>query len=242
MPSEPGSQSGARPELAARLAALGALADPHRRELYLFVVAHGSPVRTDHAAKAVGVPRHVAKFHLDKLVAAGLLATEFHRPPGRSGPGAGRPAKHYRPAGEFAVSVPERHYDVAGELLARAVASAGKEGQPVLDRLSALAYDTGVAIGQGRASGQRRSLATLVEALADLGYEPRRRRGMLTLANCPFHHLAQMASDVVCTMNLEVIRGIIEGLGTAGAVAVLEPAPGTCCVRIRTGGQVRAPG
>ena len=63
----------------------------------------------EQAAAGVGVARHVAKFHLDRLVADGLLAFEYRRPGGRGGPGAGRPAKLYRPTDSGVdVSLPER--------------------------------------------------------------------------------------------------------------------------------------
>src|SRR6478672_192412 len=107
---------------AGRVTRLGVLADPVRRALYRFVAAQRGPVSRDQAADGVEVPRHTAKHHLDRLVDEGLLVTEFRRLTGRTGPGAGRPAKLYRRADtELEVSVPERHYDLAGEVLADAV-------------------------------------------------------------------------------------------------------------------------
>ncbi len=65
-------------------------------------------------AAALDMTRTLAAFHLDKLVAVGLLGVDRHRPAGRSGRGAGRPAKWYsRLPGEISVSVPERHYELA---------------------------------------------------------------------------------------------------------------------------------
>ena len=101
-------------DFATRVSRLSALAEPARRALYRYVAAQPGPVSRDQAGEGVGVPRHTAKFHLDKLVEEGLLTTEFRRLTGRSGPGAGRPTKLYRPSSdEVAVSVPERHYDLA---------------------------------------------------------------------------------------------------------------------------------
>jgi predicted ArsR family transcriptional regulator len=78
-------------------------------------------VSRDEAAAGVGVPRHRAKFHLDKLVGDGLLEAEYRRRSGRRGPGAGRPAKLYRASGELAVMLPGRRYELAGQLMARAI-------------------------------------------------------------------------------------------------------------------------
>ena len=83
-------------DFAEQVAGVAALAEPVRRDLYRFVVAQAGPVSRDQAGEGVGVPRHTAKFHLDKLVEEGLLDTEFRRLGDRQGPGAGRPTKLYR--------------------------------------------------------------------------------------------------------------------------------------------------
>jgi predicted ArsR family transcriptional regulator len=119
-------------DFAERVTGLAALADPIRRGLYLFVAAQPEPVSRDRAAEGVAVPRHTAKFHLDKLVEQGLLATEFQRLSGRQGPGAGRPTKLYRRSGrELSVTLPARRYDLAGQLLASAIDDSTKTGTPV---------------------------------------------------------------------------------------------------------------
>ena len=106
-----------------RVAGIGALAEPVRHQLYLFVCAQPHAVSRDEAADAVGIPRHKAKFHLDKLEAEGLLETEFARLSGKSGPGAGRPSKLYRRTSrDIAVSLPGREYELAGRLMADAIA------------------------------------------------------------------------------------------------------------------------
>src|ERR671932_509869 len=79
-----------------RLTAVAALAEPTRRRLYDHVVRQPDPVGRDEAAAAVGVPRATAAFHLDRLADDGLLDVVRQRRTGRSGPGAGHPAKLYR--------------------------------------------------------------------------------------------------------------------------------------------------
>ena len=116
---------------------MSSLAEPQRRALYRFVVERGDAVSKDEAAEAMGVARTVAGFHLDRLVADGLLTTEFRRLTGRQGPGAGRPAKLYRRApGEISVSLPPRQYDLAAALLASAVNRSIEEGKPVDEALA----------------------------------------------------------------------------------------------------------
>ncbi|HXF22197.1 MAG TPA: transcriptional regulator [Streptosporangiaceae bacterium] len=113
----------------ADLASLSSLDDPVRGSLYEFVSGCGRPVGRDEAAAAVGIGRALAVYHLDKLVQAGLLSVTYQRLAGRSGPGAGRPAKLYTRSGrEFAVSVPPREYELAARLLVQAV-GADQTGQ-----------------------------------------------------------------------------------------------------------------
>src|SRR3989442_14795037 len=72
----------------------------------------------------------------------------------------------------------------------------------------------------------------LAELLSRSGYEPRHGRGgSIHLANCPFHELAARHAGLVCAMNLHLLRGLIEELGS-GAQARLDPAEGRCCVTI----------
>jgi predicted ArsR family transcriptional regulator len=103
---------------------IGVLADPVRRRLYEFVCSQDQPVSRDQAAHAVGIARHKAKFHLDRLETEGLLQADYVRLTGRSGPGAGRPAKRYRRGPkEFAITLPARDYELAGEIMADAIST-----------------------------------------------------------------------------------------------------------------------
>src|SRR3954470_16448019 len=131
-------------DFARRVTGVASLAEEVRRDLYLYVVAEPEPVSRDQAAAGVGVPRHTAKFHLDRLVDEGLLETEFRRLTGREGPGAGRPAKLYRRSSvPVSVSLPERRYDLAGQVLAEAVESSSRDGVPVDEAVRRIAAETG---------------------------------------------------------------------------------------------------
>ena len=211
--------------LSDRVSAVGALNDPARRALLDLVTARGAPVSRDEAAQVLGLSRRATAFHLDRLAEAGLLAVEFRRLTGRTGPGAGRPAKLYRRTDdEVAVSVPERHYDLAGELLAGAVEDSARDGEPAREALLRRARQAGRELG--------RQAGTLEDVVRDHGYVPRTGPdGATVLANCPFHRLAQRHTDVVCHLNLELLRGAAEATGDARPV-VLDPAPDRCCVAI----------
>src|SRR3954453_5466148 len=161
------------------ISSVAALGDRLRRALYRYVVGQPAPVNRDQAAEALGIARHTAKFPLDRLVADDLLEVEFARPPGRTGPGAGRPAKYFRrAAGELSVSLPARHYDLAGRLLARAVTDSQREPVAVGDALSRAAHEWGQSLGEkikgalGTGQTGETALSATSAALAECGYEP----------------------------------------------------------------------
>ena len=155
-------------DFAAQVSGVGALAEPARRALYLYVVAQPEPVSRDQAAAGAGLPRHTAKFHLDKLVADGLLDTEYRRLSGRRGPGAGRPTKLYRRSGrQVAVTLPPRHYDLAGQILARAVEDAARDGVPILQAVQRAAVDAGHRLGAAQHARDEGSAAASGDAAGD---------------------------------------------------------------------------
>jgi predicted ArsR family transcriptional regulator len=243
------------------LASLSTLDDPVRRRLYEVVTRQPGPVSRDEAATTAGIGRALAVYHLDKLVESGLLAATYQRPAGRSGPGAGRPAKLYARADrEFAVTVPPRSYELAARLLVQAVeaddsgrsraalgqaarrlgaelgrgyrAEAGGDARSAPDDGMRSAPDDGM---RSASDGGMRSVAAceVESVLARQGYEPcRGGDGIIRLRNCPFHQLAERHREVVCGMNLTLVGGLVEGLGADGWRPVLDPRPGYCCVTL----------
>jgi predicted ArsR family transcriptional regulator len=233
-------------DFAERVSGVAALAEPVRRELYFYVVGQPEPVSRDQASEGVGVARHTAKFHLDKLVEEGLLDTDFKRLTGRRGPGAGRPTKLYkRSAREVSVTLPERHYSLAGHLMAKAIEESADDGSAVVDALHRAAAELGTMLGDQtrQAAGPRPSreklLAAACATLAAHGYQPRRHDDTVTLANCPFHRLARDHTNLVCGMNLALVEGMIQRsaggqLAEGWVTARLDPAAHRCCVTLAT--------
>jgi predicted ArsR family transcriptional regulator len=225
-------------DLAAQVSGVGALADPVRRGLYQFVVDRGGPVSRDEAAAGVDVPRHTAKFHLDRLVDEGLLDVEFRRLSGRRGPGAGRPSKLYRRSDrQFAVTLPERHYALAGDVLAAAVDRAMQTGVPVATAVRQAAAEAGRGlVAERTAAAEGDVLDGIAGLLREQGYEPRRDDDGLVLGNCPFHALARDHTALVCGMNRDLLSAELECLGCDQVTAELDPGEGRCCVRLVRGG------
>lgn len=123
--------------------AIGALADPIRRRLYNYVSQQRDAVSREEAAEALSLPLTKTKFHLERLTKEGLLDVEYRRMSGRQGPGAGRPSKLYRRAeAEISVSLPERRYDLMGDILAGAVMR-NQQGESLQPAIEAVAYEKG---------------------------------------------------------------------------------------------------
>ena len=220
--------------LATQIAGIAVLDDPVRRSLYLYVTRQADPVSRDAAAEATGASRENAAFHLDKLVAAGLLEASYRRLGGRTGPGAGRPSKVYRRSERtLQVTLPARRYELAAEVLAQALEDS--RGKHASAGVAAVAHRAGVALGataRGRA-GRGSPLRRVTQVLDTQGYEPiEAPRGVVRMRNCPFHEVAQSHPDLVCGMNLAFMEGIVEGAAADGVSASLDPQPGRCCVTL----------
>lgn len=203
------------------LQALGLLQDPVRRSLYDAVAAGDGEVGRTEAAQAAGVSRTLAGHHLDKLVEAGLLESGF-RPQERKGPGSGRPAKVYRrAAGERSVSLPPRDYVSMASVLAEVVDELGAE-----ERAERAARRAGLRLA-GRHGGE-----PVESVLRGRGYEPYPDGDALRMRNCPFHVLSHEQPLLVCSMNLALCQGLLEGLGDDPGRVRLDPRPGECCVAL----------
>lgn len=220
-----------------QLGAAAVLADPLRRALFGYVRAAGREVGRDEAARSVGASRDRVALQLDRLAEAGLLEVSFRRLSGRSGPGAGRPAKLYRPSAlQIDISVPPRRYGVAADVFAGALQAAGVP-QAAVD---GSAWEFGHTVGhEARSSaGGRRSrrwTVAALEALAeDYGFQPVVAARRMALNNCPFRSLVESRGQLVCRMNLSLFRGMLAGLGADGMEAATVAPPGGrgCCVTV----------
>jgi predicted ArsR family transcriptional regulator len=218
--------------------AIALLDEPARRALYQAVADAGRALTREEAATVAGVTRALAAFHLDRLVEGGLLEAEYRRLSGRTGPGAGRPAKLYRRGTrDVAVSLPLRRYDVAADLFATAIE--GMAGSEPPEALSAAAHRLGEGVGvaarerAGPRPSRRRLRSALQGALTERGYEPfETPSGEIRFRNCPFHALVDDHRDLVCGTNVALADGILDGLKDGRLDAKLDPQPGQCCVAI----------
>lgn len=226
-----------------QLEAIAALADPVRRKLYLLVSSKDGDTTREGAARALGISRAAATFHLERLVADGLLDASYRRVSGRRGPGAGRPARVYRgPTKELRVQIPGRDYELLARLLLEGL---GELDTPDGSHDAARRLGSALGAQARRQAGSRpsreRLVASLTEVLRDRGFEPRSGGdGEVRLGNCPFHALARDHRDAVCSLNLSIMQGVLAGLRSPRIEAVLDPQPGMCCVAFRANSGSRA--
>lgn len=210
------------------LDALGSLRAPIPRRLYRLVVNSPDAVDRDEAAVAVGINRAQAGYHLDRLAADGLVDVIYRRRNGRSGPGAGRPAKLYQPAPvEVSVQFPQRDDAFVGHLLADAIENDSTGGSR--DALRTAASAAGVELGREIRGGGE---ADIVGLLDQRGYAPQSSPDGIRLHNCPFHHLVEDHRELVCRLNLDLLAAAVRSAEVPWTAA-LDPQPDMCCVVLR---------
>lgn len=225
------------PSAEQQLEAAAILAEPVRRSLYLYVARQPADIGRDEAAKAIGIDRALAAFHLEKLVEAGLLDVTYRRLSGRTGPGAGRPSKLYRRSSKvIELTVPERRYEMLARLLVGAVGSSRSAGAALAKGARTLGQQIGAEAraAAGPRPDRERLLRSAMATLDRMGFHPAREAGgTIRLRNCPFDALAKERRDVVCAMNVDLMDGVLDGLRASGIAASFEPTAGTCCVALR---------
>lgn len=233
MPPESYHRQMPKRTFAERLEALAVLREPIRRRLYRYVERRLAAVSRDEAADAMGVSRAMAAFHLDKLVEFGLLRAEYRRLSGRTGRGAGRPAKLYRRSRrELSVTLPQRSHELLARLLAETAATS--TDVPPTD---GVAHRYGRSLGaRARNRVSRRATPQRVgrcvsDVLEELGFEPFiSGEGDIWARNCPFDPVSRRYPSVVCRTAIEVVGGVIEGVGAGSVEVRRDERPDRCCV------------
>lgn len=195
------------------------LGDPTRRAIFIAVRESPEPMTSAAIAELFDIHANVARHHLDKLAADGYLQVSHRRPTGRSGPGAGRPAKCYE-ATQKAIDLhfPTRRPDLLVELLVRLV-----------DRLAsadiaAVAEDVGRQYGRELAAevgtpdeeGYEAAVTAVAQAMSGLGFgivpDTAADASRLLTSHCPFGSAAAGHPDVVCSLDRGIVKGLFERL------------------------------
>jgi predicted ArsR family transcriptional regulator len=208
---------------------LAAVGDPELREALLFARSQARAVTADELAEAKGLHRNVARSRLERLVEAGLLAIGYERRTGRSGPGAGRPAKTYSVVPQLeAIEFPYRDESLAALLVDALVARGG--AKPL--------REVGAEFGRELARSARLRPAKTLEAgfervcaaVRRLGYQASLDRvdetgAVIATPTCPLRPLVRARPEAV-----EIDRGMWAGL-TSCALADVEVGDVRCETR-----------
>ncbi|MBS9376450.1 ArsR family transcriptional regulator [Rhodococcus sp. B50] len=212
---------------------IAVVANPQVRAVYEHLVSVARPVTRDEVSTQVKINRSTAASHLDRLAAAGLLSVSFARPPGRGGPGAGRPTKHYAANDvELQVNVPPRRYEFLADILAEATADS--DDDRLIRRSGEIAFARGHQHASQFSCTREDPLVFLSETLSHLGYMAHHNgNSRIQLGNCPFRRVSESSPEVVCTLNERYVAGFIAGSGLRDALRVVgDGVAPSCCVTV----------
>lgn len=208
-----------------------------------------APLGVAAVAERMGVHPNTVRFHLDALMAEGLVESGAEAP---SGPGRPRTAYRARPGMDRGGA---RGYP----LLARMLLSRWASADPAEAR--AEAEETGRAWGRllvdepptpptsepptpptFEPPTAERAAARLVGLLDDMGFAPRPEGvsgpggapARIRLEHCPFLELAEEYGRLVCPLHLGLMQGALSGFGAPLTATGLEPfaEPGFCLAHL----------
>lgn len=226
--------------------AVAALEDDLRRGMYAFIRSARRPITRDEAAAEVGISRKLAAFHLDKLVAAGLLRARYESGVRK----VGRAPKVYEPTeDDITVTIPQRQHAVLADILLDAVLTESPD-ETAAEATMRVAGARGEALGKAERQqasargrlGAERALTLTQDLLARHGFEPTRETPTcVRLRNCPFHPMAAKAPDLVCGVNHRFVNGVLAGLQATSIEATLAPRSGECCVELNPADRAAPP-
>jgi predicted ArsR family transcriptional regulator len=202
---------------------LDVLGEAALRDAVLYVRAAGMPVTADDVAARFDISRSVARWRLERLLEAGLVVVGFERRTGRTGPGAGRPAKTYAPAPETrAIEFPRRHYEALVRRLVDALPARQRARQ-----LDEVGYAFGLELGRAArlrpAATPRIALDRLCRGLGRLGYQASVESvgddgGVIVSATCPLRPVVVADADAR-PLDAGMWRGLLAAAAGADATA-----------------------
>jgi len=200
-----------------------ALGDSTRRGIYLAVRNSSESVTVADVAASFQLHPNVARHHLDKLVGDGWLQVSHRRRSDKTGPGAGRPAKHYEPtAKEVSVQFPQRRYELLAELLVRSLERLDPEQAGNVAEEIGREYGEQLVAELGDVGGIDATIRSVAETMLGLGFETQgdtAHRSLIT-SSCPFAGTADSHPDIVCRLDKGIVRGLTGGSDDAVSVTV----------------------
>ena len=205
-----------------------------RRAQVLAVLQHADePFTVNDIADQVGLHPNTARFHLDGLVEQGLAQRDAEQ---RDVPG--RPRALYTATAD-SPHTGRRSYRLLAEILTSYLATHTKDpGQGALNAGEAwgrFLTDRPLPFRRVDASAATKQL---VDTLADIGFAPEAvtagRERQILLHHCPFRETAEEHREVVCSVHLGLMRGMLAELDAPVEARRLDPfvEPNLCVTRL----------
>ena len=188
-----------------------ALGDATRRSILQYMLDAAGPVSAAEVGDVFGVHRTVARGHLEKLLATGLLHSST-RP---SATGYGRPVKTYAASGErLELMLPPRRYESLARLLLHIV----KELLPTpvaVQHAQTAGYEYGVSVRRGLQGSEQGHMSPEAACawLKQEGYGATCERGadgdVYLFDNCVYHEIAAEQTEIACSFSRGMLCGLI---------------------------------
>lgn len=228
------------------------LASPVRRDLVrLLEGLPVAPTASEPQSRALGLTAraladrlglHVTtvRFHVDQLIAAGLITVRDERG------SVGRPKRHYVAAHATPGIAQAEGYRLLASMLAEAMASDDRPcpeeaGRRWVERHQDELIPGAASRRRSRTADEWRAKVDVVaDLLARWGYAPRVHSegptAEITLTNCPLRLLAATNPQVACGVHGGVLRGTLAVLGEPDAHVTISPHPTShaCLARVTT--------
>lgn len=211
-----------------------ALGDPTRRAVYIAVRESREPMTSTDIAELFDIHPNVARHHLDKLAGDGYLDVTHRRQVGRSGPGAGRPAKCYSPSSKgIDLHFPAGRHDLLIDLLVRIIQRIGAKNAAAIAEQVGEEYGRELAAEIGSPDDEEYATAVtaIARAMTGLGFDMSADTdsGLLLTSSCPFGDAASQHPEVVCSLDRGIVSGLFAGMSRP-CRPILHPNQEETCV------------
>ena len=182
----------------------------------------GTQLTVNDVAARLGLHPNTVRFHLDALVASGLVHSEAEK---RDLPG--RPRTLYS-ANANNASAGKRSFRLLAEILASSMAA--QTSHPRESAINA-GQEWGRYLGEGPPPFKRvdadEATRRLVSAMEEIGFAPeavtKGRRRQVLLHRCTFREVALKHPEVVCAIHLGLMNGVLAELDAPVKVDRLDP-------------------
>jgi predicted ArsR family transcriptional regulator len=194
-------------------------------------------------AERSGLHPNTVRFHLNRFVTAGLARRDIEQQPSRPG----------RPRLTFVATSDEdvhdrRNYQLLAGMLAGHLAAA----EAPADEARQLGRAWGSYLATRPVPGQRvteeQSVGELLRVLDDIGFSPQLAEdddvgSVIRLRHCPFLEVATAHREVVCSVHLGVMQGVLAEQRAPVEAHDLQPfvEPSLCLARVRRREPAQAP-